>query len=64
MTGDAPWWLLAVLIVVSGATIAAVAHDMRRRFPRKLAAIRLIAEAEQACWDADFHTITDRTEQP
>lgn len=64
MSGDLTPGVLAVLTAASALTIAAVAHDMRRRFPRKLAAIRLIAEAEQACWDHDFRTITDRLEQP
>jgi len=59
-----PWWVLLALIAVCGAVLAAVAYDMRRRLPRQVTARRLIADAEQACWDADFHTITDRMEQP
>lgn len=62
MTGDVPAWLLAVLIAVSAAALAVVAWDMRR-LPRLYAARRVIAAAEQACFDHDFDTITQRLEQ-
>lgn len=62
MSGDVPSWLLAVLIAVCGLVFAVVAWDMRR-LPRLYAARRVIAAAEQACFDHDFNTITQRLEQ-
>jgi hypothetical protein len=59
-----PWWVLLALIGFSGAVLAAAAYDMRRRLPRQVTARRLIADAEQACWDAAFDNITNRMEQP
>jgi hypothetical protein len=59
-----PWWVLLALIAACGAVLAAVAYDMCRRLPRQVTALRLIADAEQACWDADFQRITRDQEHP
>jgi len=59
-----PWWVLLALIGFSVTVLAAVAYDLRRRLPRTVTARRLIADAEQACWDADFQRITRDQEQP
>lgn len=67
MTGDLPDPALAALIgglmAACGLVLAVVAWDMRR-LPRRLAARRVIAAAEQALVDHDFNTITQRLEQP
>lgn len=67
MTGDLPDPVLAALIVglfaVSVAVLAVLRWDMRR-LPYLLAARRVIATAEQACWDHDFHTLTEPLEKP
>lgn len=67
MTGDLPDPALAALIValmgVWGLVFAVVAWDMRR-LPRLHAEQRVVAAAEQALVDADFHTLTEPLEQP
>lgn len=65
MTGDLPDPALASLIgalmAACGLVFAVVAWDMRR-LPRLLAEQRVVAAAEQACFDHDFDTITQRLE--